>query len=211
MRVSVFRGGFERDAAFAVAGATLTVLATLADKLFLSRDSVGRFQIHGLLRQFAEAKLTRDTVADNVARKSHARYYCAFLERQNTSIRGRSTATAHGEIDREQANVDAGFDWSVRHDSMDQVNIYVESLARYLQNRNRFREGDKIFSDALCVLEERFSLPQRLPSFEESHTLALIEKQRSICRDGNGFCSKARESSEESIPVSESIGSTHEI
>ena len=56
-RLSVFRGGFKREAAQEVTGATLRVLAELINKSLVARDETGRFQVHELLRQFAAAKL----------------------------------------------------------------------------------------------------------------------------------------------------------
>ena len=58
-RLSVFQGGFERDAAEAVTGATLPLLAALVDKSWLRRDADGRFQVHELLRQFGAEQLAK--------------------------------------------------------------------------------------------------------------------------------------------------------
>jgi predicted ATPase len=59
-RLSVFRGGFRQPAAEAVAGASLLTLSSLADKSLLYVDASGRFEIHELLRQFAEERLERE-------------------------------------------------------------------------------------------------------------------------------------------------------
>ncbi len=52
MRLSVFRGGFQPEAAERVAGASLQMLAQLAEKSLLYTTADGCFQMHGLLRQF---------------------------------------------------------------------------------------------------------------------------------------------------------------
>ena len=57
-RLSVFRGGFPREAAEQVAGATLRLLAALVDASFLRRTPAGRYEIHELLRQYGEEKLS---------------------------------------------------------------------------------------------------------------------------------------------------------
>src|SRR5258708_26567468 len=57
MRLSVFRGGFTREAAQEVSGASLKTLMTLLNKSLLRRDPSGRYDVHELLRQYAEARL----------------------------------------------------------------------------------------------------------------------------------------------------------
>ncbi|MGC9358146.1 MAG: AfsR/SARP family transcriptional regulator, partial [Anaerolineae bacterium] len=56
-RLSIFRGGFTREAAREVAEASLLHLSSLVDKSVLRRDPVGRYELHELLRQYAEEKL----------------------------------------------------------------------------------------------------------------------------------------------------------
>ncbi|MGD2048265.1 MAG: BTAD domain-containing putative transcriptional regulator, partial [Chloroflexota bacterium] len=56
-QLSLFPGSFTRQAAAEVAQATLQALARLVDQSLLQRESTGRYQIHGLLRQYAAEKL----------------------------------------------------------------------------------------------------------------------------------------------------------
>jgi serine/threonine protein kinase len=59
-KLSVFRGGFTREAAEAVAGVNLRILMSLVNKSLLHRDSeTGRYEIHELLRQYAEEQLIK--------------------------------------------------------------------------------------------------------------------------------------------------------
>src|SRR5262249_3339057 len=60
MKLSVFRGGFTRDAAHKVAGAALPTLAALVDKSLVRHDPAGRYDLHELLRQYAQEKLQAD-------------------------------------------------------------------------------------------------------------------------------------------------------
>ncbi|UCC75796.1 MAG: GNAT family N-acetyltransferase, partial [Anaerolineales bacterium] len=56
-RLSVFRGGFTRQAARQVAGASLRQLRALVEKSLLQRDPQGRYGVHDLLRQYAAQRL----------------------------------------------------------------------------------------------------------------------------------------------------------
>ncbi|MGA7226968.1 MAG: AAA family ATPase, partial [Acidimicrobiia bacterium] len=74
--LSVFRGGFTREAAEKVAGATIRNLAGLVSKSLLVFDrDTGRYSIHELLRQYAEAALQEDTAEWDSARDAHAAFF----------------------------------------------------------------------------------------------------------------------------------------
>jgi tetratricopeptide (TPR) repeat protein len=74
--LSVFRGGFTRDAAEAVAGASLRDLANLAGKsLVTPNPDSGRYSFHELLRQYAEEELEKDSTRFEAVRQAHADFY----------------------------------------------------------------------------------------------------------------------------------------
>lgn len=82
MRLSVFRGGFTREAAKEVAGASLRTLATLVNHSLITRDQhTGRFAMHELLRQYAQAQLESDEGAW-ITSNQHAAYFLSFAESQ---------------------------------------------------------------------------------------------------------------------------------
>jgi predicted ATPase len=56
-RLSVFRGGFEEDAAAQVAQASPQILTSLVDKSLLRWDGAARYDLHELMRQYAGEKL----------------------------------------------------------------------------------------------------------------------------------------------------------
>jgi hypothetical protein len=74
--LSIFRGGFTRESAETVAGASIRNLANLTNKSLLVFDrDAGRYAVHELLRQYAESELGKDAgSADSVA-VAHTGYY----------------------------------------------------------------------------------------------------------------------------------------
>jgi len=60
-QLSVFRGGFQREAAQAVAAASLRILTSLVDKSLLRLTPTGHYEIHELLRQFAAEPLRQSS------------------------------------------------------------------------------------------------------------------------------------------------------
>jgi predicted ATPase len=88
--LSVFSGGFRREAVEAVAGVSARVLSDLVDKSLLTLEPTRRYHIHELLRQYAEARL--ETTPDEATRihDLHAAYFARYLdEKHNDWLSGR--------------------------------------------------------------------------------------------------------------------------
>jgi predicted ATPase len=78
--LSVFRGGFSREAAEVVAGASLRNLASLVGKSLITANAeAGRYQVHELLRQYAAAELERDHERKQQVWDSHAEFYADVM------------------------------------------------------------------------------------------------------------------------------------
>ena len=79
--LSIFRGGFTREAAEAVAGASLRDLAALGGKsLVTPSPEMGRYTIHELLRQYAEEEVRRDPKRAGELVEAHAGFYGNLVE-----------------------------------------------------------------------------------------------------------------------------------
>lgn len=84
-RLSSFLGGFTREAASAVAEATIPLLASLVDKSLLRLSPEGRYDFHPLLYGYAQEKLTELPQERAQTRSRHANYYLTLLEAQDPS------------------------------------------------------------------------------------------------------------------------------
>ncbi|MFV1999572.1 MAG: hypothetical protein ACC654_04330, partial [Acidimicrobiia bacterium] len=74
--LSVFRGGFTRDAADAVSGASVRDLANLVSKSLLVYDrESGRYTVHELLRQYAADVLEQNISDAQTARNAHMEFF----------------------------------------------------------------------------------------------------------------------------------------
>src|SRR5207245_1902241 len=113
-KLSVFRGGFTRDAAIAVAGATLRGLTALVNKSLLSRDLGGRYQIHELLRQYAEERLAQSGQAASV-HDAHCNYYSRFLGKLLPDGSAMGDPKVFRQIDADLENMRAAWRWAVDH------------------------------------------------------------------------------------------------
>lgn len=93
MRLSVFRGGFNRAAAEVVAGATLPLLTALVGKSLLRWEfDRRRYQIHGLLRQYAAEQLAQSPPQVIQAHDAH----CSSMRSIGECARWRTSAFSRG-------------------------------------------------------------------------------------------------------------------
>ena len=123
---SVFAGGFDLQAACAVAGsdddfATLDLLDSLVRKSLLAVDTSsgrGRFSMLETIRQFAEEQLARAGAAD-AARSAHARYFGGREVDVLALWDGPRQREAYEWFNVELANLRAAFRWAADRDDLD--------------------------------------------------------------------------------------------
>jgi predicted ATPase/DNA-binding SARP family transcriptional activator len=99
-QLSIFRGGFSREAAQAVTGASLPDLLAFVNKSLLHHTPAGRYEVHELLRQFAAEKLARSPAVAEEVRGRHSAFYAAFLHQREANLKG---ARQPGGIGRDRS------------------------------------------------------------------------------------------------------------
>jgi len=113
-KLAVFRGGFTRDAATAVADASLWLLAGLVDKSLLMVDGNGRYALHELLRQYITEQILPHRADDGVG-TAHCHYYLALLAQQEPLWQGHDSQRASATIVAEIDNFRAAWHYAVEH------------------------------------------------------------------------------------------------
>ena len=104
-KLSIFRGGFKREAALDVADTRVDILIGLANKALISRNSrTSRFEMHELLRQFAEEQLKLSDELE-ATRGRHAAYFADFLHARLPMLQSRNPKAALNEIQADFDNV----------------------------------------------------------------------------------------------------------
>lgn len=184
-RLSVFRGGFTREAAEAVAGATLATLTALVGKSWVRRARSRRFGFHPLVRQFAEEKLRADQRSYAQARDAHAGHFVRFLQDREDALFGPQQRVAVQEIERERDNVRAAWEWALEHQEVETVGAALEGLGAFYETTSRFREGERAFRRAVeaFLVATKPRLLGRLLVYcgiFTGHCLSLAEAKRLI-------------------------------
>jgi predicted ATPase/DNA-binding SARP family transcriptional activator len=157
-KLSVFRSGFGRRAAERVGDASLSDLSTFVDKLFLHKTSVDRYEIQGLLRQYAGAKLKEQPEEEQVAKFLHCDTYADMLSEIETKLRSSKRQSAIEEISLELDNIRTAWDWAVEDVEVQQFLKCVESLWLFYDIRGWFYEGHDAFGRAIDALRGRMEV-----------------------------------------------------
>lgn len=150
-RLSVFRGGFDREAAMAVAAdgdreMTLAQLAALVGKSLVKHHASGRYELHQLLAQFAAEKLatfevTQDADFVRSIQEKHSDYFCAWLGRLEPDLRTKREKEKFRAVERDIENVREAWRWAARQGKVENIASALIGLASFLDNQNWHQEG----------------------------------------------------------------------
>jgi len=160
-RLSAFMGGFDIEAARAVAGGAevesyqvLDQLTLLVDKSLVAAEDSGdrtRYRLLETVRQYALEKLGESGEADAV-RARHRDHYtamAALLDAPAGADYEQRIEQANTEID----NLSAAFAWSRENSDVELALTLASSLQPLWQARGRLREGLSWFDTALAGLD----------------------------------------------------------
>ncbi|MHB8627190.1 MAG: helix-turn-helix transcriptional regulator [Aggregatilineales bacterium] len=151
-KLSVFRGGFRKEAAEAVAGATRRVLSALVDKSLLRLDNTGRYDLHELLRQYAEEQLNASPEVSRAVHDLHCRYYAGFLVQRPVYTRGQNARTIRAEIDTEFKNLRSAWEWAIEQRDLAEAGKIIAPLGDYYNDQCLYQEGEEVFRRAVLKL-----------------------------------------------------------
>ncbi len=159
-RLSVFRGGFDRAAAQAVAGASLADLSLFLDKSLLYWSPEGRYHMHELLRQYAAEHLAESS--DNLAQTQnlHCTYYIEFLHKQLADGPDGNQLRASEVTEAELKNIRAAWQRAVQQGQVDIVIQGAKALGRFCQTQGRYTEALGIFEQAVQHMRQTLDQPQ---------------------------------------------------
>jgi predicted ATPase/transcriptional regulator with XRE-family HTH domain len=153
-RLSVFRGGFTRDAATQIAGARLGTLSSLVEKSLIQRAESGRFQIHELIRQYAGEHLHGGRDEERNTRDRHCKYYLALIE-NNRQLEYSDEKNAVTDLTVEFDNLRAAWEWALAQHITEQlepqarVSLYL-NWGTVLEFAGHWQEAEEQYRAALA-------------------------------------------------------------
>jgi len=153
MRLSIFRGGFTREAAGRVAGASLKHISGLVNKSILRHDPhSGRLDIHELLRQYAQEQLERAPQTNKSTKEAYAAYYANFMQKKWDQIRSPKHIPAVAEIVVDIENVRAAWRYYLDEQNASQLRKFVHAFMMVYWIQGWFRGAIELFAGAVDAL-----------------------------------------------------------
>jgi predicted ATPase/DNA-binding SARP family transcriptional activator len=143
-RLSVMRGGFDLDAAAAVAGAGLPRLAGLVDHSLVELGEDGRYNMHELLRQYAAQRLAADPAEQAEVRRRHAAWFSGLLPDPD-----RPPPDGPAELDADVENLRSATEWLLEQGDPPELDRHLGRLWHLYRRRGWFREAQAALGAAL--------------------------------------------------------------
>ena len=198
-RLSVFRGGFDRDAAQHVAGASLPLLVALVEKSLLQTQASGRFSLHELLRQYSEEQLelSGDILA---ARDLHSQYYADFTHERELDLKGRRQIEGLEAMDADFQNVRVAWDWALQTQAHGHIQRMIDGLFWYGIIRARQYDVNVMWQQVLAQTGQDWAYAQARIAVRQSYLLPYDSPSPAIV-----------ERLDRSLPVIQQHGDSTEI
>ncbi|GIW37452.1 MAG: transcriptional activator [Meiothermus sp.] len=159
VRLTVFRGGFDRQAALKVAGVGPAALLALADKSLLRRTPSGRFELHEVIRQQAQERAEAGGVLAAI-RQAHAEHYLALAEEAGNYLRGPEEARWLERLALEHDNLRTALEWALSRRDTPLALRLATAIHHFWYVRGHHREGRVWLERALGLPLE--GIPPRL-------------------------------------------------
>jgi len=150
VQISVFRGGFTRQAAEAVIYNVGSGLNNLQLHALLNRDETGRFKMHPLLRQLAGEKLSSTELRET--RDRHGSYYSNLIGSFETGLRVGIGDKDLQTIFPEQANLRAAWGHAIQTGQWQLISNCLDSAHYFFQRKGLFSEERSLVDNAVNTL-----------------------------------------------------------
>jgi predicted ATPase/DNA-binding XRE family transcriptional regulator len=175
MKLSVFRGGCTRQAAAAVAGATLPVLASLIDKSLLYRDAGGayaRYYLHELIGQYAGEHLQNQPFAAELEDR-FGDFFVTLAEEAEPKLYADDSLRWRRHIAAEQDNLRLLLQRSLTEQRNPVLGLRLTAaLGRYWCTTDVWKEGRDWLTRALALTDTQGPIrAQALTALGELHHL----------------------------------------
>lgn len=149
--LSVFRGSFTREAARSVAQMTTSILASLVDKSLVRRQG-SRYELHDLLRQYADQQL--DGAARQQLQARHAAYFAQWLAQQKGYLHTPQEADVFRAVSADLDNVRASWQWATGQQRLDLLEQGLDTLRIFYNEQGRYQEGMEWLEKTAALLEQ---------------------------------------------------------
>jgi predicted ATPase/transcriptional regulator with XRE-family HTH domain len=198
-RLSVFRGGFDRQAAEHVAGASLLLLASLVAKSLVYRTDSGYYDLHQVIRQYSLSHLN-DHPCKIETYDCHCEYYLNFLHDREISLKNTAQQDAIRQLAGAIVNIRAAWSWAIGREKFDHLQQAGRAFGWYFEITGLYQEG-------IEQLELVVQLIKNEPAYNPwQKVLGLMLIHQGLLYFRIGDFAQARKHYEESLVILRSVG-----
>ena len=199
-RLSVFHGGFDRNAAEKISGATLPLLASLVSKSLVRRAGDGRYDLHEVIRQYAMSHLDENPSQYLETCDLHSDYYLKLVAEYEKALKSAAQQQAVRDLSKTLDNIRTAWDWGIQRKKFELVGRAVRSVGWFFEVAGLLREG-------ISQLEPLIQTLKTEPRNEGiARALGLALSQQGLLCFRSGRFSQAQALYQESIAILRPIG-----
>lgn len=202
---AVFRGSFSRFAVAEVTGAGVAALVSLTGKSLLRPLLDERFEMHELIRQFAQAKLALSPALQTETEARHCAYFLHVLH-ENETVLENDPVKLH-EIQADLPNFRAAWVWGLQARRVDDLLKGIQPLALVFRLTGLFREARKMFDEALATVRAWKQAGPLSP--DESYLFGFILIEQSFFYQNLVGLLQALVLAREALEVGHALGNVH--
>lgn len=181
-KLSVFRGGFTRKAAAAVAGTNLPMLMTLVNKSLVSSDGYGRYHLHELLRQYGQEKL-QEAGETASTRDQHLAFFLTMVQNFKPQLWGMDQAVGFNRIESDLDNFRAAIEWSrIAQNKVESGLNLARLMTNFWVSRTYFEEGRMHLSMILSQPNASGRTVARAKALHAAGFLAFMQSDYPVIR-----------------------------
>ena len=160
----------------------LKLLSRLVRNSFLRFDLVkNRYQIHELLRQYGEAKLSEDSAQETEVRDRHSRYFCDWLAPREEVLKSARENIAIKEITNESENLRTACFWAAAQKRFSRLLQTVNPLGYFYRLSGDFHTGKITFQKLSEHMADFYHFPTHKVEIAQQILARIYIWQSSFC------------------------------
>lgn len=140
-QLAVFEGGFLREGAQAIAGASLPIISALVSKSLIRRTANGRYDLHQIVHQLALSRLSEDLQIESMVRDRHCEFYLDLLSDREGALKSAAQQETIQLLTKEINNVRAAWKWAVERERFELLGAALRCYGLLFDIRGWSREG----------------------------------------------------------------------
>jgi len=186
-KLSVFQGGFSKEAALKVAEANAYLILSLISRSLIRKEASGYFGFHELLKQFATLKAD-DLLDIQSLKDAHAKFFSQQVAITENSETQKEQALS--VVERDFGNISAAWRHSTEQKKIRNLENLIEPISRFVSKTNRIKSGLNLLNYATqtLTLEDTgtaffavcFAKQGKLNEAIENHELASQQLQKAL-------------------------------